>query len=130
LSQNILTEAIYLSSNYLYVGSYHISLHGRRRTLELLKHLMLHSDGLYHEDLRERMFGRTSQNKRILKTQDSSLRKLIARTRTIVTSALAHTEWTDKIQWFVYRDQDETWNLFHSSEGREGEYFLVKSKEW
>ncbi|RYZ91216.1 MAG: hypothetical protein EOP04_01275 [Proteobacteria bacterium] len=113
MRDNIDPNMIQMSLHFLYIGKYHISLHGKRRSIELLQNLLAHKDGIYHADLRECMFGRTSKNKRILRTQDCTLRKLITRTRTMLTSALAQTEWTDGVQWLVYRDRDESWKLFH-----------------
>lgn len=102
-----------LSSRYLYIGNCLISLHGKKRTFQLIEVLLQHKDGIYHDDLRTLMFGRTSNNPRILKAQNVSLEKLITRTRTMIRDALAETEWAKKVQWCVYRDRDDSWKFIH-----------------
>lgn len=62
------------------------------------------------------MFGRSSKNLKILRNQDSTLRRLISRTRSIIKEALDGTEWENAAEWMVYRDRDELWRFVQLKE--------------
>lgn len=111
--------AIQLKGNNLYIDQHIVPLRTRAKTLLLVKAL-LSEDGeaaIDRESLRSRVYaGPGEPSERLRLAQDSSLNKLISRSRSFLADSLQDSDLSRCIDWFVYCNRERKWRLFEIAE--------------
>ncbi len=113
---------IALKGSNLHIGHHIISLHGRTKTRLLLEAMLLGgeggTEGLKRDQLRYKVYQdalalplQASPSSRLRESQDSSLSKLISRSRSFLKESLRDTEWSSELEWFVYSERERNWKL-------------------
>jgi hypothetical protein len=115
--------AIRLKGTNLYINQHIVSLRTRTKTLLLVK-AMLAENGeraMDRESLRSHVYDCPEEpSERLRISQDSSLNKLISRSRTFLAESLRDSDLSRSIDWFVYCNRERTWRLFEMGGSRPG----------
>lgn len=119
MNENTIITMIQLRGTNLYIGSYIIPLHGRKRMLSLISYLIDKDRPVERHEIRKAIYKQPHERDlsfRLRDSQDCSLSKLISRSRRYLKFALADTPWSASIDWFIYEDRTKTWTFYQAKE--------------
>ncbi len=111
-----------LKGSNLHVNQHIVALHGRKKTKALVAALLAEQDprgGTERRLLREEVYplsgadGHSREpSSRLRECQDTSLTKLISRSRRFLRDSLQETGLAEVFEWFVYRHEERRWYLY------------------